>query len=67
MAKNEVPALVVESRVKEYLSGFSNDGTALRVAGDLGPALNQAIAELLEKAANRCVANGRSTVRPSDL
>ena len=65
--KEDAVRLVVGSAVKEVLSGYTNEGTALRVAGDLDEALNAKVASILEEAANRCVANGRSTVRPADL
>lgn len=64
----ELPRLAVESSMKEFVSGFEGpEKSPLRSAGDLGDALNAKVAEILTKAAERCVANGRSTVRPCDL
>lgn len=58
----EVPSLAVTSRIKEYISA-----KGLRSSGDLNDAVSKMVAETLDKAAQRCKANNRGTVRPSDL
>ena len=52
--------LVVKSEVKKSVSG-------LRVSGDLIPALEKKVMEMLKAAAARAKGNGRQTVRPVDL
>jgi hypothetical protein len=62
--KTTAPAgnIVVASKVKEAAKGHE-----VRTSSDLVDALNQHVAELLAKAAERAKSNGRSTVRPGDL
>lgn len=54
--------LVVGSKVKSYVKG-----KGLHSSGDLPTGLSAEVAALLDKAIERCKANKRSTVRPSDL
>ena len=60
--KKELPMMVVQSKMKEFLSE-----SGLRSAGDLSDGLNHKIADLLGEAVYRCKENGRQTVRASDL
>jgi histone H3/H4 len=60
--KEEVQAMAVMSRVKEHIKGKN-----LRCDGDLDQAISKMIVSKLDKAIDRCKANGRQTVRPSDL
>ena len=64
MAKKAVEALFVKSKVREYIKG--ND---CNTSGDVidGPALNDAIIEILDKAIARAKANNRKTVQEKDL
>jgi histone H3/H4 len=62
MSKKETPMMVVQSKMKEHLQGLE-----MRSSGDVATALNEKVADLLSNAAARCKANGRSTVRASDL
>jgi histone H3/H4 len=62
MSKKDLPRLVVESSVKELISGME-----LRTAGDFAEALNAKVAEIIEQAAARCKGNDRQTVRAADL
>lgn len=55
-----MPDLIVKSNVKESL-GTTN------VSADFYDALDEEVAELLERAAQRAEANGRKTVQPRDL
>jgi histone H3/H4 len=52
--------LVVKSKVKEAVSDLS-------VAGDVPEKLNQLVAELLARGAERAKANGRRTLQARDL
>ena len=65
MAKKAgVDALFVKSKVREYIKG-----NECNTSGDLidGPALNDAIIEVLDKAIARAKANNRKTVQEKDL
>ncbi|MBI2609490.1 MAG: NFYB/HAP3 family transcription factor subunit [Deltaproteobacteria bacterium] len=54
--------LVVQSKVKDYIKGkgCNTSGTAV-------DALSKAVADLLNKAIDRCKANGRKTVTEKDI
>lgn len=54
--------LIVASRVKELARGGK-----VRVGGEFADAANKAAVELVQKAIARCKANGRATLRPSDI
>jgi hypothetical protein len=54
--------LVVASKVRAYLKG-----KGCMVSGELIDALNDSVAELLDKAAARTKANKRATVKAADL
>lgn len=54
--------LVVGSKVKAYVKSKN-----LHSSGDFLAALNQEVANLLDRAAKRCEGNKRSTIRPADL
>lgn len=60
--ENQEVSFVVGARVKEFWSKKE-----LRCAGDTLDALNKEIEAILTKAAARCKANGRMTVKPEDL
>jgi len=64
MAKKAVEALFVKSKVREYIKG-----NECNTSGDVidGPALNDAIIEILDKAIARAKANNRKTVQEKDL
>jgi histone H3/H4 len=62
MAKDKLPQMVVTSRVKDVIKSKK-----LRSDGQLIEAVNAKLAEMLEAAAARTKANGRSTVRGHDL
>jgi histone H3/H4 len=63
MAKKEPSqSMVVSSRVKDLVKSWG-----LRSEGELPDAVSAKVAELLKAAADRTKANGRSTVRGSDL
>jgi histone H3/H4 len=53
--------LVVKSAVK------AKAPKGMRVSGDLYDGLDKAVADLLNAAAKRAKANGRSTIRAADL
>ena len=57
-------ALIVKSKVRDYVKA-----AGCNTAGALvdGPALNNAIKELLDKAIDRAKANGRKTVQSKDI
>ena len=57
-------ALFVKSKVRDYIKG-----KGCNTSGDLidGPALNEAITYILDKAIGRAKANGRKTVQEKDL
>lgn len=58
----EVPVFIKQSTVKEFISGLG-----FRSSGDVFDSLNSQIGDLLAKGTERCEANGRSTVRGSDI
>ncbi|MFW9879522.1 MAG: hypothetical protein ACFFBI_03300 [Promethearchaeota archaeon] len=62
--KAAVEALFVKSKVREYIKS-----KGCNTSGDLidGPALNNAIIEVLDKAIARAKANNRKTVQEKDL
>ena len=62
--KAAVEALFVKSKVREYIKG-----NGCNTSGDLidGPALNDAIINVLDKAIARAKANNRKTVQEKDL
>ena len=62
--KAAVEALFVKSKVREYIKG-----NECNTSGDLidGPALNDAIINVLDKAIARAKANNRKTVQEKDL
>jgi len=65
MAKKEVketPMMVVQSKMKDHLVTLG-----MRSSGDVADGLNAIVSDALAKAAARCKANGRTTVRASDL
>ena len=59
-----IEALFVKSKVREYIKGKE-----CNTSGDLidGPALNNAIINVLDKAIARAKANNRKTVQEKDL
>lgn len=61
-AKQELPKLVVMSRVKDIISAKD-----LRCSGDLEDALNRKMQEVVDAAMARCKGNERVTVRPEDV
>ncbi len=62
--KSTVEALFVKSKVREYIKG-----NECNTSGDLidGPALNDVIINVLDKAIARAKANNRKTVQEKDL
>ncbi len=62
--KNAVETLFVKSKVREYIKG-----NACNTSGAVldGPALNNAIIDILDKAIARAKANNRKTVQEKDL
>jgi histone H3/H4 len=64
MAKKPVDVLFVKSKVRDYIK--SNQ---CNTSGDVidGPALNNALIDILDKAIARAKANGRKTVQEKDL
>jgi len=62
--KAATEALFVKSKVREYIKG-----KGCNTSGDLidGPALNNAIIDVLDNAIRRSKANGRKTVQEKDL
>ncbi len=62
--KAAVDVLFVKSKVREYIK--SKD---CNTSGDVidGPALNNALIDILDKAIKRAKANGRKTVQEKDL
>ncbi|HDZ19653.1 hypothetical protein LCGC14_1845020 [marine sediment metagenome] len=62
--KSGVDALFVKSKVREYIKGQQ-----CNTSGDVidGPALNDAIIDILDKAIARAKANNRKTVQEKDL
>ncbi len=62
--KNAVEALFVKSKVREYIKGKDCNTSGAVVDG---PALNNAIIDILDKAIARTKANNRKTVQEKDL
>ncbi len=64
MAKKVVDVLFVKSKVREYIKSKN-----CNTSGDVidGPALNNALIGILDKAIARAKANGRKTVQEKDL
>lgn len=54
--------LVVQSKVREFVKK-----TGFRLASDSVDALSKVVEDMLKKAAERCKANKRQTVRPEDF
>ncbi len=52
--------LIVRSKLKQFAEGMN-------VAGDLAEGLDEAVKEILKKAAERAKANKRSTIQRKDL
>jgi histone H3/H4 len=61
-AKKELPKMIVDSRVKDYVKEAD-----LRSSSDFVDALNAHVVATIEEAKRRCQDNGRATLRPSDL
>jgi len=63
-APGGIEALFVKSKVRDYIKS-----KGCNTSGDLidGPALNDAITAVLDKAIGRAKANGRKTVQEKDL
>lgn len=59
---SETAKLVVESRVREIAAAKE-----LRVGGDFIDALSARVAQEIEQASRRCLANNRKTLGASDL
>ena len=55
--------MIVQSKVRDYIKELGD----YKVGGDLLKALDDVLAGLLKKAANRAKANGRKTVSARDL
>ena len=62
--KAAVDVLFVKSKVREYIKSKE-----CNTSGDVidGPALNNALIDILDKAIGRAKANGRKTVQEKDL
>jgi len=62
--KKKAEALFVKSKVREYIKGKD-----CNTSGDVidGPALNNVIIEILDKAIARAKGNNRKTVQEKDL
>lgn len=62
--KTTADVLFVKSKVREYIKG-----KGCNTSGDVidGPALNNAIVDVLDKAIARAKANNRKTVQEKDL
>jgi histone H3/H4 len=54
--------LIIVSKVKEYIHG-----KGCQTSGEALEALNKAVQEVLNKAVDRTRANGRATVKATDL
>jgi len=52
--------IVVKSKIKSVV-------TDVNISGDFVQALNDEAIKLVKKAKERCVANGRKTLKPQDL
>jgi histone H3/H4 len=61
--EEEVPVLVVTSKVKAYVS----EELGYRMSGDAPQALSDEVRRLLDKAAERAEAAGRSTIKATDI
>lgn len=59
----EVPVLVVQSKIKEYLSEQHD----MRCAGDVAESLTADVVSVLDKAAARAAAAKRGTVKGVDI
>ena len=59
---NEKEMLLIGSKTKDALKS-----SGLNVAGDALEKLNERVHVLVKEAQERCVANGRKTVRASDF
>jgi len=55
--------LVITSKVKEYIKSKGD----LNVGGDVAEALSKRVTSLLDLAVERCQANGRKTVKGTDV
>jgi histone H3/H4 len=55
-------SLVVQSKVREVVKKAN-----LRLASDAVDALSKVVEDHLKKAAERCKANNRQTIRPADF
>lgn len=62
MSGKETEMLLVGSKTKEALKA-----TGLNVSGEALDKLNEKVHELVKDAQDRCVANGRKTVKASDF
>jgi len=64
MAKKPVEVLFVKSKIRDYIKS-----KGCNTSGDVidGPALNEAIINVLDAAIARAKANGRKTVQEKDL
>jgi len=62
--KSAVDVLFVKSKVRDYIKS-----KGCNTSGDVidGPALNNAMVDILDKAIARAKANGRKTVQEKDL
>lgn len=60
--KKEAPALLVQSKVKEYIRGQE-----MMCSSDLIEELNDYVVTLLDRAVERASLNGRKTARASDV
>ncbi len=54
--------LVVQSKVKEFLKS-----KGCNTSSEVAASLSKAVADLLNKGVERCKANGRKTVKGTDL
>lgn len=61
-AKKEALMTLVQSAVKTTIKE-----AGCQTSGDLVPALNGKVHDIIGQAINRCKTNGRATVRPGDL
>ena len=62
--EKEQQVLVVTSKVKDAIKEMDPE---FRMAGDLPEALSSRVQELLERAHERAVANGRKTIKAEDI
>ncbi len=65
MANQKKEMLLVGSKTKDALKGSGSK--SLNVSGDALDAFNEIVHDLAEKARERCISNGRKTVRPGDF